>query len=90
MTQLSRITNFNIAGVVLSLLYGIFGSSGGETTIGIASVGVLTVIMSFALSFLQLDLFKSKWYWFLILSIIGIAEASIVDWETIYRIFISP
>ncbi|MBI1289518.1 MAG: hypothetical protein GC178_18270 [Flavobacteriales bacterium] len=87
MKLLFYIAIFNIAGVVLSILYGIYGGSGGETTtgvfLGIAFVGILTVIMCFALLFFQFDLFKSKWYWFLILIVIGIVEASIVDWKTI-------
>ncbi len=74
-------------GVFLSILYGIFGGSGGETTagvfLGIAFVGVTTSIVCLVLPFFQFDLFKSKWYWFLLLIGIGVAESSLVDWKVI-------
>lgn len=90
MKLLFYIATFNIVGVVLSILYGIFGGSGGETTegvfLGIAFVGILTIIICIIFSFHRFDLFKSRYYWFLILLAIGIAEASIVDWKTILRL----
>ncbi len=87
MKPLIYIAIINIVGVVLSFLYGFFGGTGGETTegvfLGIAFVGISTVIICIILIFFQFDLFKSRWYWFLIILAIGIAEASIVDWKTI-------
>ena len=90
MKILFYIAIFNILGVTLSILYGIFGGTGGETTagvfLGVAFTGVLTVLACIVLPFFFIELFKTKWYWFLVLVVIGIAEASIVDWKTMLRI----
>jgi len=87
MKYLVYIAIFNITGVMLSILFGISGGSGGETTsgvfYGIAFIGVMTIIASAILPFIKWEVFKSKWYWLLLLIILGISESSILDWKTI-------
>tara|TARA_B100001778_G_C18485281_1_gene582353 strand:- start:257 stop:544 length:288 start_codon:yes stop_codon:yes gene_type:complete len=87
MKYLVYIAIFNIIGVVLSISYGLAGGSGGETTsgvfYGIAFTGVMTIIASAILPLIKWEIFKSKWYWLLLLVILGITESSILDWKTI-------
>jgi hypothetical protein len=86
MKYIVYIAIFNITSVVLSILFGISGGSGGETTsgvfYGIAFTGVMTIIASAILTVVQWEIFKSKWYWILLLMAIGISESSIINWKT--------
>jgi glycerol-3-phosphate acyltransferase PlsY len=76
---------FNFIGVILSVLYGMTGGSGGETTtgvfLGIAFTGLITIVASSFVILFQFDVFKSRWYWTVLLITIGIIEVSIIDWR---------
>jgi hypothetical protein len=73
----------NVMGLLLSILYGVFGGSGGETTEGVFMVisltGLVTILGAVALA-LNFKLFKSKWYWLLLLIFAGILESILYNW----------
>ena len=91
MKILFNLTLFNFLGICCSFSYGIIGETGGGTTfgvlLGIGFTGLVTIIGSIILITIKRDLFKSKWYWFLILIILGICEATIfrfLNWTAIF------
>lgn len=88
MKQLSYLMILNIVGIVFSILYGVYGGSGGDTTskvfFGIAFTGVLTLVLCLILACVKIDLFKKKWFWFIVLIITGFLEASIINWRVFF------
>jgi len=80
---LSYLSLLNIAGLILSILYGIYGGSGGETTegvfLGISLTGIITIFGAILFTF-SFELFKKRWYWILILIIVGSLELMLYNW----------
>ncbi|HCQ30176.1 MAG TPA: hypothetical protein DIU39_07815 [Flavobacteriales bacterium] len=73
------------------MLLGVVGGSGGETTelvfLSISVIGVVTLLICTLLFIFRFYLIKEKWYWFLLLVAISIAESSIINWNIVLSSF---
>lgn len=80
---LPLIIAINIIGLGLSLLYGRYGGSGGETTegvfFGIKITGIIVVILVVMASVIYKEWLFKNWYFILLIVIVGLLQVFFLE-----------
>jgi hypothetical protein len=65
-----------------------YGAPSGDATtvifVGISVLGLLSIAISLILFFLKNGHYRGKWYWLVLLIILGIFEMSMLNWEVFF------